>query len=313
MNLEPADVFASNLAGWFDTANAVEAALDRVPTIGRSAIVSELQSAGLVDWTVLPGGEPGDCRQYLLAIVDGGRSKNISEDALKAALQRRLDQVLIYLKRIGPSMDGVVLLLDRSHFMWGGGWRAPAYRAWCEVWCRFRANLITVRPDINVRVVFANAEAPEFDVCHFGVDGAPVGGRQLLEWWRDANAPSRNRLRERILLVRHLGIQADFNCRYVVAQNAAHDNRYWSTGALEFGGVSRRGQEEWRRMVRLYLDPALDLPLVFDGHRYNWAHRMEIHPVSGAHGAPDFIWRPADMQLFSLDPGLWLNQSGTFY
>ena len=52
------------------------------------------------------------------------------------------------------------------------------------------------------------------------------------------------------------------------------------------------------------------MPFVFDGQKYNWEHRMDIHLVERGDEDEQFVWRPADMSLFSLDPSLWLVRSG---
>ncbi len=295
---------------WFDIANSVEVVLDRASPASRLDIVRQLQVAGHNDWTVLPGGEPGDCRRFLLAMIDGGHSVNASEHTVKAAIQRRLDQVRIYLKRIGPDMEGVVLYVDRSHFMWRGGLKSPAYQIWCEAWCRFRAILKETRPQMNVRIVFARPESSEFDICHFGIDGAPVGGRRLLNWWRDASINHRHQFRERILLARRLGVMVDFECSYIHESSASFDVRRPWCPVLEFGRSSQRPGDTDIQRVRLHLDPGQDMPFVFDGQKYNWEHRMDIHLVERGDEDEQFVWRPADMSLFSLDPSLWLVRSG---
>ena len=291
----------------------VEDELNRAHKRPRADIRKSLRDAGLSQWTILPGSDPGSRRRFLLAMVDEGIEQFASDRAVHAAIQRRLDQVLIYVTRICPDTEGVLLFLERSHFSWGKGREAPAHLSWCELWCRYRADLALARPDLNLRVVFRKRSKDGLGCCHFDADGTPVGGKYLMRWWRGTDRETRDLFRQRICLARSLGLQPDFHCHFMGTCHGKHPDGCASVPVLEFGDAAKGRSQERGAAARLYLAPNLDLPFAFDGQRYNWVHSMAIHAFPGHVDGEDFVWRPSDMTLFARDPQLWLNRQSVFF
>lgn len=298
---------------WFAEANEAEDVLNNYARLSKVEIREALGLPSFAQWAVLPGSEPGVRRPFLMTLVDEGLDHNVSDKAVRAILERRLEQALIYTTRISPSTQGILFVLVRSHFTWGGGWRSPAHLHWRELWCRYRSILLQDRPDLKLRVMFFNRVREGRRVCHFYRDGSPAGGRLLLNWWQTASEPARALLSQRICLLRHLGIEPDLDCRFYEQIGSDQPDGCNYVPALDFGATLRPGQADPGLVARLYLTPELDLPIAFPESRYNEAHRMEIlsGPKFAAIAEP--LWRPADMALFSSDPGLWLARGPAFF
>lgn len=293
-------------AHWHDQANAAEQILNKARRFSKREVRDAMSIAGKTEWTVLPGSEPGDFRRFLMVLVDEGLGHNATDKSIHAVLERRVEQARIYVNRINPSTEGVFFALDRSHFAWGGGWRAPAQMHWREVWCRYRAILTQDRPGLRLRVAFLNRVREGRRSCHFDRHGSPAGGRPLLDWWQTAGSPLRELFRERVRLLRHLGVEPDLDCRFFDAVAGEQPEGCNGVPVLDFGATFRGALPGGGLAARLYLAPERDLPVGFPASQYNREIGMPIvwAPDLASIGEP--VWRPEDMSHFAQDAGLWL-------
>lgn len=291
---------------WHEQANAAEEVLNQAKRLSKLEVRDAMNIAGKTEWALLPGSEPGDCRRFLMVLVDEGLGHNTTDKSIQAVLERRLEQARIYVNRISPSTEGVLLVLARSHFAWGGGWRSQAHMHWREVWCRYRAILTKDRPGLRLRVAFLNRVREGRRSCHFDRDGSPAGGRALLDWWQEAGSQTRELFRQRVQLLRHLGAEPDLDCRFFETVASQQPEGCNQVPALDFGASFRASLDCGALVARMYLAPDLGLPVAFPANQYNWASGMPIvsAPDPAATGAA--LWRPEDMSLFAQDPGLWL-------
>lgn len=294
---------------WFDESNAAEQSLSQATRPSKLEVREALIKAGCVQWALLPGSEPGDSRRFLMVLVDDGLGHNTSDKSIQDIFERRLDQTRIYVNRISPSTEGVLFVLARSHFTWGLGWRSPAHLYWRQAWCRYRTFLKQDRPELHLRVSFLDRIREGGRSCHLDRDGAPVGGRQLLDWWEQAGSADRDLLCQRIRLLRHLGVEPDLDCRFYEAIGSNQPEGCNFSPCLDFGATFRERGNEQRLVARLYLNTELDLPVAFPASRYNEESRMGIITGSDDGSAEELLWRPNDMAVFARDPQLWLARN----
>jgi hypothetical protein len=298
---------------WFEEANAAEETLNRSTRLSRNEVRDAMSLAGRTQWALLPGSEPGDCRRFLMVLVDEGLGHNATDRSIQLVFERRLEQARIYVNRISPATEGILFVLARSHFTWAGGWQSPAQMFWREAWCRYRTILTQDRPDLRLRVSFLNRIREGRRGCHFDRDGSPVGGRLLLDWWEKARDPVRELFRQRVRLLRHLGVEPDLDCRFYEFIGSDQPEGCNHLPALDFGASFRGNMEGTGIAARMYLAPELDLPIAFPASRYNRANGMAIvqAPHFASIGEP--LWRPEDMTLFAKDPQLWLARNKAFF
>ena len=93
--------------------------LNTVVQAGEAGLQQAPGVYGLHNWTVLPGASPGERRPYLLLMADAAVGHDASDQVVEAVFNRRLEQALIYVSRINPAAEGVLIFLARSHYSWG--------------------------------------------------------------------------------------------------------------------------------------------------------------------------------------------------
>lgn len=313
MNIIENTVAATQKGTWLQEANAAEETLNRASRISKQELRDAMSVGGRVEWALLPGSEPGDCRRFLMVLVDEGLSHNTSEKSIQGLFERRLEQARIYASRISPQTEGIMFVLARTHFTWGGGWQSPAQMYWRAAWCRYRTILTEDRPDIQLRVSFFNRVREGRRACHFDQHGSPAGGRLLIDWWQQADSRMRELFRDRIKLLRHLGVEPDLDCRFYETVGGGQPDGCDHLPALDFGATFRGNLDGAGLVARMYLSSDLDLPVAFPANRYNRANAMAIQSAPDLGAIQEPIWRPADMALFAQDPQLWLGRNKAFF
>ncbi|AXE65037.1 hypothetical protein BBF93_13020 [Hyphomonas sp. CACIAM 19H1] len=293
---------------WHGEANDAEDVLNTVVQVGEAGLPQSPGAYGLQNWTVLPGASPGERRPYLLLMADAALGHDASDQVVEAVFNRRLEQALIYVSRINPAAEGVLIFLARSHYSWGGGHRAPAHLSWCRAWARFRRTVAFSRPDLHLRVSFLNRVREGRRACHFDHSAAPVGGRLLMDWWADASPETQSLFRNRISLIRQIGIDPDIDARFYEPMGSDQPDGCNFTPVMDFGILPSARHLDEGGGARMYLSPDLELPLGFSSIQFNRESGMPAidgarHPRSGQH-----FWRPRDMSLFERSPERWLRR-----